>query len=43
MPLQNRVDPFGALFANPARGSLMGNRGGRLHDRHRKLELRSKR
>jgi len=30
MPLQNRVDPFGGLFADPARGLLMGNRGGRL-------------
>ncbi len=37
MPLQNRVDPFGELFADPARGSLMGNRGGRLHDRQRAL------
>ena len=32
MPLQNRVDPFGRLIADPARGTLMGNRGGRLHD-----------
>jgi hypothetical protein len=32
MPLQNRVDPFGELFAVPARGTLMGNRGGRIHD-----------
>jgi hypothetical protein len=31
MPLQNRVDPFGEMFADPARGLLMGNRGGRLH------------
>lgn len=31
MPLQNRVDPFGALFANSSRGELMGNRGGRIH------------
>ena len=30
-PLQNRVDPFGALVAAPARGTLMGNRGGRFH------------
>jgi hypothetical protein len=30
-PLQNRVDPFGALFATPERGTLMGNRGGRIH------------
>src|SRR5664279_5555175 len=40
MPLQNRVDPFGGLFTDPARGLLMGNRGGRLHDRHRKLGAR---
>jgi hypothetical protein len=32
MPLQNRVDPFGQLHANPSRGLFMGNRGGRLHD-----------
>ncbi len=31
MPLQNRVDPFGKLFADRARGTLMGNRGGRIH------------
>jgi hypothetical protein len=31
MPLQNRVDPFGELFATPTRGLLMGNRGGRIH------------
>ncbi len=30
-PLQNRVDPFGELFAVAARGALMGNRGGRFH------------
>jgi len=30
-PLQNRVDPFGALCATPSRGSLMGNRGGKFH------------
>jgi hypothetical protein len=40
MPLQNHVDPFGGLFANPARGLLMGNRGGRLHDRQRRLGIR---
>ena len=40
MPLQNRVDPIGGLFATSARGLLMGNRGGRLHDRHRKLGAR---
>lgn len=31
MPLQNRVDPFGNLYAVQARGSLLGNRG-QLHD-----------
>jgi len=31
MPLPNRVDPFGELFASPARGTLFGNRGGRFH------------
>jgi hypothetical protein len=31
MPLPNRVDPFGELSANPSRGLLMGNRGGRFH------------
>jgi hypothetical protein len=40
MPLQCRVDPFGILFASPARGTLMGNRGGRIHDAHKKLGLR---
>ncbi len=29
--LQNRVDPWGRLCANPSRGALMGNRG-ILHD-----------
>lgn len=32
MALQNRVTPFGAIISNPARGTMMGNRGGRLHD-----------
>jgi hypothetical protein len=27
MPLQNRVSPFGLLEADPARGTMMGNRG----------------
>lgn len=40
MPLQNRVDPFGELFATPARGMLMGNRGGRIHDAHQQLGAR---
>src|SRR5215813_9546361 len=40
MPLQNRVSPFGDLCALSARGTLMGNRGGRLHDGQRKLTAR---
>ncbi|HEV2628368.1 MAG TPA: hypothetical protein VGV41_06965 [Pseudolabrys sp.] len=40
MPLQNRVDPFGNLFAAPARGTLMGNRGGRFHTDDRTLTTR---
>jgi len=40
MPLQNRVDPFGELLAAPARGTLMGNRGGRIHTDERRLTTR---
>src|SRR6201987_1876926 len=40
MPLQNRVDPFGELFADPARGTFMGNRGGRVHTPARPLTAR---
>lgn len=40
MPLQNRVDPFGHLFATPARGALLGNRGGRFHTDDRTLTTR---
>jgi len=40
MPLPNRVSPFGELFATPARGTLMGNRGGRIHTDDRKLTSR---
>lgn len=32
MPLQNRVSPDGTIIATPARGSMFGNRGGRIHD-----------
>ncbi|MCO5090772.1 hypothetical protein [Bosea sp. (in: a-proteobacteria)] len=32
MPLPNRVGPDGTLFADPARGTFYGNRGGRFHD-----------
>jgi hypothetical protein len=31
VPLPNRVNPFGELCAFCARGSFMGNRGGRFH------------
>jgi hypothetical protein len=31
MPLQNRVAPNGEIFATPARGTMMGNRGGKFH------------
>ena len=40
MPLQNRVSPFGELFADPARGLFMGNRGGRIHTAERTLSRR---
>ena len=40
MPLQNRVNPFGELFASPARGSLFGNRGGRFHTDAKTLTAR---
>jgi len=39
-PRASRVDPFGALFAASARGTLMGNRGGRLHVSSRALGAR---
>jgi hypothetical protein len=31
MPLQNRVTPFGEIIASEARGTMMGNRGGKFH------------
>ena len=40
MPLQNRVDPFGEIFADPALGLFMGNRGGRIHTGERTLARR---
>ena len=40
MPLQNRCDPFGALIATPARGPMMGNRGGKFHRDDRTLGKR---
>jgi hypothetical protein len=36
MPLQNRVTPGGEIIADPARGTLMGNRG-ILHDARQRL------
>ncbi len=40
MPLQNRVDPWGEIVANPARGLLFGNRGGRIHGPGQRLTNR---
>jgi hypothetical protein len=40
MSLPNRVDPFGDLFADPARGLFFGNRGGRFHRDDRTLGTR---
>lgn len=31
MTLQNRVDPFGEIHADPSRGTMFGNRGGCMH------------
>ena len=31
MPLQNRVTPYGEIVKNPAKGTMMGNRGGKFH------------
>jgi hypothetical protein len=42
VPLQNRVDPYGAIFRSPARGTMMGNRGGALHDDNREIVRRYK-
>ena len=40
MPLPNRVDPFGNLFADSSRGLFFGNRGGRFHRDDRTLGRR---
>jgi hypothetical protein len=40
MPLQNRVSPFGEIFATTARGTFMGNRGGALHNGEREIVRR---
>ena len=42
MPLQNRVDPYGNIFRSPARGTMMGNRGGALHNSDREIVRRFK-
>ena len=39
-PLQNRVTPFGEIVALVARGTMMGNRGGCLHDAEGRLSRR---
>jgi len=40
VPLQNRCDPFGELVACQARGTIMGNRGGKFHRDDRTLGRR---
>jgi hypothetical protein len=35
--LPNRVDPWGRIVAVPERGTMMGNRGGALHDASRRI------
>ncbi len=42
MPLENRVDPFGNIFRTAARGTMMGNRGGTLHNLDREIVRRYK-
>lgn len=37
MPLQNRVDPWGTIFRTLARGAMLGNRGGALHNDGREI------
>ncbi len=37
MALQNRVTAFGEIIASLARGQIMGNRGGRIHNANRTL------
>jgi hypothetical protein len=40
MPLQNRVNPYGEIVAIQARGTMMGNRGGKFHRDDRTLGKR---
>jgi len=35
--LQNRVDPFDTIFRTAARGTMLGNRGGALHNSDREI------
>lgn len=39
-PLQNRVTPEGDIVATPARGTMMGNRGGPMHGADQRLGRR---
>ena len=39
-PLQNRVTPVGEIIATPARGAMLGNRGGAFHTADRTLGKR---
>ena len=40
MPLQNRVAPNGDIFATAAKGTMMGNRGGKFHRDDKTLKKR---
>lgn len=42
MPLQNRVNPAGEMFRTVARGTMMGNRGGVIHNSDREIARRFK-
>ena len=42
MPLKNRVNPFGEIFATDARGTFMGNRG-QLHNAQQQITRHSAR
>ncbi len=42
MPLQNRVTPDARIVAENWRGTMMGNRGGRIHDPETKKLLKRK-
>lgn len=37
-PLQNRVTPTGEFIATQARGTMFGNRGGRIHNRAQNIQ-----